>query len=101
MHAARQEFKSEQEPRQELNHVEEPVHITSLSPDHAIEMHVEMVEPLWSVDVLVRQVGQEPAVNLVRHQMYHDIYNSCNVTDYLAYNLNKACRYFLKSERFN
>ena len=69
MHAARQEFKSEQEPGHELNHVEEPVHITSLSPDHAIEMHVEMVEPPWSVDALARWVGQERALNLVSNHV--------------------------------
>jgi hypothetical protein len=63
MHAARQEFKSEQEQRQELNHVEEPVHITSLSPDHAIEMHVEMVEFPRPGAAFVGQVGQGPAVS--------------------------------------
>ena len=48
----------------------EIVHTSYLNPYHVIDMHVRMVEPRLVVDALARQVGKEPAVNMIKMNAY-------------------------------
>ena len=66
MHVVLRGSRNEPDIRHELKNVVEDVHTRYLISDHVIDMHVRMVEPRSVVDALALQVGQEPAVSMIK-----------------------------------